>query len=168
MMKKILYLFIASLFVFGAETQARNLTKNHVRNVPEFKMKNFEGTKTLTRKDILGDVALVNFFASWCTPCKAEHPMLMSLSKRGIPIYGINMRDKKANVVSWFAKDGNPYKIVLRDQSGRQMVKWGLYGLPETFVIDKKGVIHYRIAGPLTPKVINEDILPLIETLRKR
>ncbi len=178
MMKKLYVLFIPTAIIAvlctvllyqltNDSTAARTIPSLENKKIPTFKLQTLDGKKTYSNHDFSGEIALVNFFASWCTPCKAEHPILLSLAQRGVPIYGINMKDKYADVVSWFAKDGNPYKITLKDDTGRSMVAWGLYGLPETFVIDRNGVIRFRWAGPLTADIVNQNILPLIKRLEK-
>lgn len=139
--------------------------------VPEFTLPALEGTglpgfsATNLRS---GEVALVNVFASWCIPCRAEHPFLMALSReRVIPIYGINYKDKPSDALSWLAELGNPYTAIGVDQGGRTAIDWGIYGVPETFVIDRTGVIRYRHVGPLFPDALTNTILPLIRYLRE-
>jgi cytochrome c biogenesis protein CcmG/thiol:disulfide interchange protein DsbE len=120
----------------------------------------------LKRADLIGKVTLVNFFASWCTPCLAEHPFLMELSqKRKVHVVGINYKDMKG--ASWLKKHGNPFSRVGGDPKGRVALDWGLAGVPETFIVDKKGHIRFHHKGPLTPDLINNRILPLVERLKK-
>ena len=113
-----------------------------------------------------GSVKLVNFFASWCLPCRVEHPLLTVLTEdTGVPLYGINHKDETANALNWLAKLGNPYAKVGADP-GRGAVDWGVYGLPETFVVDGGGQIRYHFRGPLTAKVIELEIEPLLKALQ--
>lgn len=113
-----------------------------------------------------GEVKLVNFWASWCAPCRVEHPNLEALAAEGIPIYGVNYKDKAPNALGFLEELGNPYAAVGQDESGRMGLNWGLYGVPETFVIDGDGVVVTRFAGPVTQRVIEGTIRPAIEEAR--
>ena len=116
----------------------------------------------------LGHVTLVNVFASWCVPCRAEHPYLMRLAReQDVRIYGINYKDKRDDALNWLGELGNPYVAIGADTDGRVAIEWGIYGVPETFVVDETGVIRFRQVGPLFPEVLREEILPLIEALRE-
>ena len=108
-------------------------------------------------------VKLVNYWASWCAPCRAEHPNLTALAEEGIPIYGINYKDKPENALDFLAELGNPYTAMGADASGRTALDWGLYGVPETYVIDGEGKIVLRFAGPITQRVLEKTIRPAIE-----
>jgi len=113
-----------------------------------------------------GDVKLVNFWASWCAPCRAEHPNLTALAEQGVQIYGINYKDTEANALKFLEDLGNPYTAIGQD-SGRQAINWGVYGVPETFVIDGAGRIILRFPGPITQQVLADTILPAIEAAKK-
>ncbi len=110
-----------------------------------------------------GEVKLVNFWASWCAPCRAEHPNLEKLSQEGIPIYGINYKDTQENAGSFLADLGDPYRAIGRDENGRTGLDWGVYGVPETYVIDGEGTIILRFAGPITQRVVKSTIRPALE-----
>jgi cytochrome c biogenesis protein CcmG/thiol:disulfide interchange protein DsbE len=113
-----------------------------------------------------GGVALVNFFASWCLPCRAEHPLLMDLAESGgARILGINFRDRPEDARRWLGRDGNPYERVGVDDRGRTSIDFGVSGVPETFVIDREGRIRYQHIGPLMASDIEDKIMPLIESL---
>lgn len=113
-----------------------------------------------------GEVVMVNFFASWCVPCRAEHGYLTELVERtGVPLYGINHRDKTEDAVAWLAELGNPYRRIGAD-SGRAAVEWGVTGVPETFIIDGAGRIRYHHRGPLLPELIKREVEPMLQTLR--
>jgi cytochrome c biogenesis protein CcmG/thiol:disulfide interchange protein DsbE len=113
-----------------------------------------------------GEVVMVNFFASWCVPCRAEHPYLTAFSEEsGVPLYGINHRDKPEDAVAWLAELGNPYRRIGADP-GRAAVEWGVTGVPESFVIDGTGRIRWHHRGPLVPEVIERDLKPLIAALQ--
>lgn len=110
-----------------------------------------------------GGVKLVNYWASWCAPCRAEHPNLETLAGEGIPIYGVNYKDDAPKALKFLDDLGDPYVAVGADQSGRMALDWGVYGVPETYVIDADGVIVARFAGPITARVLKETIRPAIE-----
>ena len=110
-----------------------------------------------------GEVKLVNFWASWCAPCRVEHPSLTALSAEGVPIYGVNYKDRPAAALGFLAELGNPYDAAGADESGRMALEWGVYGVPETFVVDGEGRILYRFAGPVTQRVIEANLRPLLE-----
>ena len=139
--------------------------------IPDFALPPLEGASLpgFSSADLrAGEVALVNVFASWCIPCRVEHPYLMHLSReRSIPIYGINYKDKPFDALNWLAELGNPYVAIGGDESGRTAIDWGIYGVPETFVIDQTGVIRYRHVGPLFPAALGGTILPLIKSLHE-
>ena len=113
-----------------------------------------------------GEVTLVNFWASWCAPCRVEHPSLEALAKSGLTIYGVNYKDQPDNAMGFLEELGNPYAAMGADSSGRMGLNWGLYGVPETYVIDGQGNIVLRHAGPITQRVIDSTIMPAIEKAR--
>jgi cytochrome c biogenesis protein CcmG/thiol:disulfide interchange protein DsbE len=114
-----------------------------------------------------GDVTLVNYWASWCAPCRVEHPKLEQLSEEGITIYGVNYKDKADNALGFLKELGNPYTAMGADVKGRMALDWGLYGVPETYVIDGQGQIVLRFAGPITDRVLEKTIRPAIEEARR-
>ncbi len=109
-----------------------------------------------------GQVKLVNYWASWCGPCRVEHPNLEQLAGEGVPIYGINYKDDAGNARRFLDDLGDPYAAVGVDESGRMALDWGVYGVPETYVIDGEGTILLRVAGPLTQRVLTETIRPAL------
>tara|TARA_R110002020_G_scaffold220742_10_gene428661 strand:+ start:482 stop:1021 length:540 start_codon:yes stop_codon:yes gene_type:complete len=125
--------------------------------VPELGVPGFD-TASLT-----GQVSVVNVFASWCIPCRAEHPLLMSLSDNAdIQLLGINQSDAPENARAFLAELGNPYAAVGADRDRRVSIDWGVYGVPETFVVNAKGIITFKHVGPLTPETLAADLLPAI------
>lgn len=113
-----------------------------------------------------GQVKLVNYWASWCAPCRVEHPNLEKLAAQSIPIYGVNYKDDPSKALAFMAELGDPYVAVGADASGRMALDWGVYGVPETYVIDGNGTIVLRWAGPVTQRVMDETLGPAIEAAR--
>lgn len=120
-----------------------------------------------TRADLEGEVALVNVWGTWCPNCVVEHPELMRIGREeGIPLYGINYRDDTAEALAWLRKRGDPYGFSIVDAEGSLAIDLGVYGAPETFVVDRRGVIRLRHVGPVTPDVWRRDVAPVVERLR--
>ena len=114
-----------------------------------------------------GAVTVVNVFASWCIPCRDEHPLLVTLkAETGVRLFGINQADAPENVRAFLEELGNPYDAVGADRDRRVSIDWGVYGVPETFVVDAKGIITFKHVGPLTPEAVEEELLPAIEKAR--
>jgi len=113
-----------------------------------------------------GQVWLLNVWASWCVSCRQEHPVLVDLAKSGeVPIYGLNYKDQREEALRWLVQWGDPYKLSIMDAKGATGIDYGVYGVPETFVIDKAGIIRYKQIGPLTPEILRDKILPLVRKL---
>jgi cytochrome c biogenesis protein CcmG, thiol:disulfide interchange protein DsbE len=121
---------------------------------------------TVRREDMLGKVWVLNVWASWCAPCREEHPLVIAFAKRsGIPVYGLNYKDKPEAATNWLAQLGDPYAATLVDAQGKVGIDWGVYGVPETFVIDKAGIIRMKHIGPLTENAIRTKLEPLVKEL---
>ena len=137
--------------------------------VPEFSLPPVQGRALgLSSVDLQGEVSLVNVFASWCTACRYEHPLFMQLEEDGVvPIHGLNYKDRPADAAKWLDDLGDPYTRTGADLDGRVGIEWGVYGVPETFVISKDGVIAYKHIGPVSTKDLEQTILPLVERLRR-
>ena len=137
--------------------------------VPEFRLPPVQGrTLGLATEDLRGDVAVVNVFASWCTACRDEHPLWMQLERqRVVPIHGLNYKDRPEDAARWLRELGDPYTRTGADRDGRVGIDWGVYGVPETFVVDKHGVIRDKIIGAITRKTVDERLLPLVRRLRE-
>lgn len=122
------------------------------------------GLPGLARADLDGQVTVVNIFASWCGPCRLEHPQLVALAKdERIRLVGINYKDQPANALRFLDDVGNPFAAIGVDQRGRIAIDWGVYGVPETFVVDREGVIRFKFIGPLTPEAVEQALMPEIE-----
>jgi len=123
--------------------------------------------ETFTQERFKGQVSLVNVWASWCVSCRQEHATLVALSRQAIvPIYGLNYKDEREAALKWLNGLGNPYVASAFDAEGRTGIEWGVYGVPETFVVDRKGTIRYKHTGPVTPEALEKNILPLIKQLQ--
>ena len=127
-----------------------------------------EPAKTLSPADLKGQVWLLNVWASWCVSCREEHPLLLALGKANIvPIIGLDYKDETIAGKRWLSENGDPYTASVVDRDGKVGIDWGVYGVPETFVIDKAGTIRYKQIGPLTAEVLEKKIVPLIRELQK-
>lgn len=124
--------------------------------------------KQFSSQDMKGKVWMLNVWASWCVSCKEEHSLLVALAEQKIlPIYGLDYKDKREDAELWLKKGGDPYTLVVMDSEGRIGIDYGVYGVPETYVIDKKGVIRHKQIGPITSQSLSETILPLVAKLEK-
>ena len=137
------------------------------KDTPTLTLTEFNGP-VFTRADLAdGQVKLVNFWASWCAPCRAEHPSLLALQSQGIPIYGVNYKDTPPKAQGFLAELGDPFARSAADPSGRTGLDWGLYGVPETFLIGKDGQVILRHPGPITAQILREKIAPAIAEAQK-
>lgn len=136
------------------------------RPVPQFTLQGIEGMNQppLTAADLAaGEVTLVNIWASWCGPCRDEHPLLMDLASQGVRIVGINTKDQPEDARRFLGTLGNPFALIGADRDGRVGIDWGGYGVPESFVVDGKGIIRHKIIGPLSADIIKSQLLPELE-----
>lgn len=138
------------------------------RPVPEFTLPPIEGrVNGLSSADLQGQVSLVNVWASWCVPCRTENPLLVELAEAGtVPIHGINFKDEPEQALAFLKELGDPFTRVGADRSGRVAIDWGVYGLPETFVIDAEGRIAYKHVGPFDRRSLEDEILPVVRKLQ--
>ena len=137
--------------------------------VPQFDLPPLDpAAAKLATADVTGHVTVINFFASWCLPCKAEHPLLFALGKDyGVPVYGIAFKDKPEATAAYIQEMGSPYAKIGLDESGRTSLDFGLMGVPETFIVDKSGIVRYRLPMPLDPDKIRDEIGPLLKSLQQ-
>lgn len=136
--------------------------------VPQFRLAPVKGRSLgLASADLEGEVSVVNVFASWCTACRDEHPLWMALAReRALPIHGLNYKDKPDDAARWLDELGDPYTRTGADLDGRVGIDWGVYGVPETFVIDRQGRIRRKIIGAINRRIVDEELLPLVRQLR--
>ena len=136
---------------------------------PDFKLARLhQPERLLGTADLKGQVWLLNVWASWCVSCRVEHPLLVELSKaKLVPLVGLNYKDKPDEGIAWLKQHGNPYDVSVVDRDGSVGIDWGVYGVPETFVVDKAGVIRYKHIGPVDATAIEKKILPLVRELQR-
>jgi cytochrome c biogenesis protein CcmG/thiol:disulfide interchange protein DsbE len=138
--------------------------------VPAFSLPAIEGMdgRGLADADLKGGVSVVNVFASWCLPCKAEHPLIQRMADdRLASVYGLNYKDKPEDARKWLAELGNPYAAIGADRDGRVGIDWGVYGVPETFIVDRSGRIRHKHVGAITPDALKDEIVPILRELAR-
>lgn len=157
----VMFAALAAMFVWGMNREDPNALPSTFegRQAPAVTVIKLDDLPVFGDADLRdGTVKLVNFWASWCAPCRAEHPNLERLKAEGVTILGVNYKDKPAAALGFLADLGNPYAAIGADESGRMGIDWGLYGVPETFVIDGNGQVIRRFPGPITERVLDTDI----------
>lgn len=165
-----IFLVIAVFLGIGLTMNPRELPSPLIgKEVPQFSLPAVKGRELgLASTDLKGEVSLVNVFASWCLACREEHPLWMELARsKTVPIHGLNYKDKPNDAQEWLRELGDPYTRTGADISGRVGIDWGVYGVPETFVIDRNGVIAYKHIGAITRKSLDETIMPLVRKLQQ-
>jgi len=166
----LVFLVMAVFFAIGLTMNPRDIPSPLIgKPVPEFSLPPVKGgTLGLSSADLRGEVSIVNVFASWCVACREEHPILMGIKEKGlVPLHGINYKDKPDDARAWLDEMGDPYTRIGADISGRVAIDWGVYGVPETFVIDRDGRIAYKQIGAVTPEILRDKIMPLVTKLQK-
>ncbi len=134
---------------------------------PDFRLPTLQDPQTtLSKQTLLGKVYLLNVWASWCVSCRQEHPLLVEMTKKGlVALYGLDYKDRREDGLAWLADAGNPYQAVALDEEGRVGIDYGVYGVPESYLIDKKGMIRYKYTGPFTRERLDNHLLPLVKQL---
>jgi cytochrome c biogenesis protein CcmG/thiol:disulfide interchange protein DsbE len=164
----LVFLLLVGFFAAGLMRDPREVPSPFIgKPAPAFTLEQLHDAKAaFTPQDMNGKVWLLNVWASWCVSCRVEHPLLVEMARRKVvPIVGLNYKDKREDGVQWLQKFGNPYALSAHDFEGKVGIDYGVYGVPETFVIDKQGVIRYKQIGPITPEALEKTILPLIRQL---
>jgi len=167
----VVFMIMAAFMYVGLNLNPHEVPSPLVgRAAPAFTLPQLhEPSKQFSPQDMKGKVWLFNVWASWCTACEHEHPVFMDLARKNIvPIYGMDYKDQRADGEAWLRKHGNPYVLVVSDAEGRVGIDYGVYGVPETYVIDKQGVIQHKQIGAVTPEILDEKILPLIRELQAK
>lgn len=166
----ILFVVMVVFLAIGLKLDPREVPSPFIgKPAPAFVLPQLEEPgKTFGQADLKGQVSLFNVWASWCVSCRQEHPLLIELSRQGVvPIYGLNYKDEREAGMEWLKRLGNPYLLSAFDADGKVGIDWGVYGVPETFVVDKRGVIRHKHTGPITPQAWQNTLLPLILKLQK-
>jgi cytochrome c biogenesis protein CcmG/thiol:disulfide interchange protein DsbE len=166
-----LFVVVVGFLAVGLTLNPRELPSPLVgKAAPEFSLPQLhDQEKMISSNDLKGKVWLLNFWASWCGGCKEEHPVLIRIAQSGeVPIYGMDYKDERSEALAWLKEWGNPYPVVAVDESGRVGINYGVYGVPETYVIDKAGVIRYKQIGPIREDILEKKILPLVRELQKQ
>lgn len=117
----------------------------------------------LAAADLKGRAYVLNVWGSWCVSCRVEHPVITELAKSGVNMVGYNYKDSPEDAARWLAQYGNPFALVIQDRDGQAALDWGIYGAPETFVVDAAGIVRFKHIGPLTPEIVQEQILPALQ-----
>jgi cytochrome c biogenesis protein CcmG, thiol:disulfide interchange protein DsbE len=162
------FVVMAAFLAVGLKLDPREVPSPLIdKPAPAFTLPRLDAPdKTLSPADLKGQVWLFNVWASWCVSCRQEHPLLVELSRTGeVPIYGLDYKDDIGAAHDWLDRMGNPYLASVVDADGRVGIDYGVYGVPETYLIDKEGTIRYKQIGPLTPAVIEKKILPMVREL---
>ncbi len=166
----VVFLVMAVFLGIGLTLDPREVPSPLIgKAVPVFSLPAVKGRELgLANTDLKGEVSLVNVFASWCVACREEHPLWMQIAKsKVVPIHGLNYKDKPDDAQAWLKDLGDPYTRTGADISGRVGIDWGVYGVPETFVIDRNGVIAYKHIGAITRQALDETIMPLVRKLQQ-
>ena len=164
------FIVLAIFLGIGLTKDPRKLPSTFIgKSAPDFILPQLHDLKkTFSPKDMLGKVWILNVWASWCVSCRAEHHVLNSMIKNNkVNLIGLNYKDAVTDARSWLARYGNPYQLSASDVEGMAGIEWGVYGVPETFVMDKKGIVRLKHTGPVTNKDIIEEVMPMIRKLEK-
>jgi len=167
----VIFVVLAGFLYVGLHLNPREVPSPLIgKPAPPFNLTQLhDPNKQFSSQEMRGKVWLLNVWASWCVSCRVEHPVLMALSRQNIvPIYGLDYKDKREAGLAWLQEAGNPYVLSASDMDGRIGIDYGVYGVPETYVIDKEGVIRYKQIGPVTQLSLHEKILPLVSELKAK
>lgn len=163
-----LFLVLAGFLAAGLNLNPREVPSPLIgKPAPGFELTRLDAPdQKLRRDELLGKVWVLNVWASWCAPCREEHPLVMELARRKLaPVYGLNYKDTRPAGMAFLTQLGNPYEASLFDADGRVGIDYGVYGVPETFVVDKQGTVRFKHIGPLTPEVLEKKLTPLLKEL---
>jgi cytochrome c biogenesis protein CcmG, thiol:disulfide interchange protein DsbE len=164
----VVFAALVAFFAVGLTRDPREVPSPFIgKPAPQFKLTELAAPeRTFGPEDMRGKVWLLNVWASWCVSCRVEHPLLVDMSRRElVPIVGLDYKDQRPDGLQWLARHGDPYRLSAYDDEGKVGIDFGVYGVPETFVIDKQGVIRYKQIGPITQEALDKTILPLVRKL---
>lgn len=167
-MPLIVFVALVALLAIGLTLNPRLVPSPLIgKPAPEFNLPLLLAEGSFSNKDLIGHVTLLNVWASWCYACRQEHEVVKHLSRNGARIIGLNYKDEPDNAKQWLAQLGNPYESVAADRDGRIAIDWGVYGAPETFLIDQQGIIRHKVIGPLSDKGNYDALMAVMKTLNK-
>lgn len=164
----VVFALLVGFFAIGLTHDPREVPSPLIdKAAPQFKLTELAvPERSFTPESMRGKVWLLNVWASWCVSCRVEHPVLVDVAKKQlVPIVGLDYKDQRADGMKWLTTHGDPYLLSAFDDEGKVGIDYGVYGVPETFVIDKQGVIRYKQIGPITPEALEKKILPLVKKL---
>lgn len=162
-----IFVLLVGLFAYGLTLDPRRVPSPLIgKPVPVFELPLLNKNGTLSSTDFKGTISLFNAWASWCVACRAEHEVITQLSRGGLKVYGLNYKDKKEDAMDWLSRLGDPYVVNAVDIDGRVGIEWGVYGTPESFLIDHQGIIRHKVIGPVTPEIVRDELIPLIKQIR--
>lgn len=165
------FVFVLVIFVIALNRDPSEVPSPLIgKKAPDFELPRLQKPEqTLSLTDLKGNVSLLNVWASWCQSCRMEHPMLLNIARSGaVDIYGLNYKDKRDAAIRWLSELGNPYTAIAFDHSGRIGIDFGVYGAPESYLLDRNGTIVYKKVGPITPDVWQNEIQPLVQKLNEQ
>ena len=165
-----IFVALVSLLAVGLRLDPREVPSPLIgKPAPAFELPLLSAPEQrFSEKTMLGKVWVLNVWASWCPPCLVEHPVVSQMARAGIaPVVGLNYKDTREDALPWLKRNGNPFDVVVFDANGRIGIDYGVYGVPETYVIDRQGVIRYKHIGPLTPEVVGQKIEPMLKALSR-
>jgi cytochrome c biogenesis protein CcmG/thiol:disulfide interchange protein DsbE len=163
-----LFLVLAGFLAVGLQRDPREVPSPLIdKPAPAFSAPRLDDPQTVvTAADMKGQVWLLNVWASWCVPCRVEHPLWVEFAKsQKVPLVGLNYKDKREDALGWLQRYGNPYRLSLADHAGLIGIDWGVYGVPETFIIDQAGIVRHKHIGPVTQDAMRDEILPALRKL---
>ena len=163
-------LFIGVFLFVGLGLNPREVPSQHINKpAPDFSLQQLHNMQTkFSKSDLQGKVWMLNVWASWCVACRQEHPVLVNMARNGeIPVYGLNYKDTPTQAKRWLEEHGNPYEISIVDYDGKVGIDYGVYGVPESFLIDKQGIIRHKVIGPLSSIELRKCVLPIFRELQK-
>jgi len=166
----VIFIVLAGFLYAGLSLKPREVPSPFInKSAPDFQLQKLDNMNELfSNKELLGKVWLLNVWASWCVACRQEHPLLVNMARNGtVPIYGLNYKDVPTQARRWLEEHGNPYALSIVDYEGKVGIDYGVYGVPETFIIDREGMIRHKVIGPLTRTELRKCVLPVIEVLEK-
>lgn len=167
-MPLIIFAVLAVFLAVGLTLNPREVPSPLIgKPAPEFELPLLLKEGSFSNKDLIGHVTLVNVWASWCFACRQEHEVVKHLNRQGVRIIGLNYKDDAGDAKQWLAKLGNPYQAIAADRDGRIAIDWGVYGAPETFLIDKQGIIRHKVIGPLSDREKFDALMAVMQTLKK-